>query len=525
MVYDYGEIHSRVKDWGEEAVNQGWINQTMVDILLAEECHCAAELISSDNASRPLIVAFMGGTGVGKSSLLNRMAAQAIAKVGEERPTSHEVTLYYHQSISMPLLQEIFPVQQIKLSRHSGDANQHIIWLDMPDFDSTEQKNKDIVLQWLPFTDLLIYVVSPERYRDNKAWQLLLSRGANHAWVFVLNQWDRGVDAQYDDFKQQLSLAGFNDPLVFKTVCNGAMDDEFSQLQTTISKIATDKTIEQLKARGLQKRSESISHKLQDCLQTLGNQHVFAILADQQNSSWLQTRHILRQGFQWSVQDIAKQYAEQQQEISVAIWNDWAQSRFNDFLDDLIVAADQQGLPTTPIRMKLLDWRKKAGKIVHTQTELGCRQALINPGNALQRLLLKTANIAELTLPLLAMSIVAYQVFQGFYHSSVSKEAFLGVDFAVHSSLLIAISWLLPFFIGKKMQPSLEKTALKGLSNGLDKALVMLDIELKQTLNSFKNQHKIKVEELNQIIVSCNHNAETIKLNPSNKQLNRMLVG
>ena len=34
-----------------------------------------------------------------------------------------------------------------------------------------EQKNKDIVMQWLPFVDVLIYVVSPERYRDNKAWR------------------------------------------------------------------------------------------------------------------------------------------------------------------------------------------------------------------------------------------------------------------------------------------------------------------------------------------------------------------
>jgi Uma2 family endonuclease len=43
-----------------------------------------------------------------------------------------------------------------------------------------------------PHIDVLVYVVSPERYRDNKAWQLLLAEGGKHAWIFVLNQSDRG---------------------------------------------------------------------------------------------------------------------------------------------------------------------------------------------------------------------------------------------------------------------------------------------------------------------------------------------
>ena len=87
----------------------------------------------------------------------------------------------------------------------TNQSNEKVIWIDMPDFDSTEEKNKHIVLQWLPYIDVLIYVVSPERYRDNKAWQLLLAEGASHAWLFVINQWDKGESAQYDDFKQQLN--------------------------------------------------------------------------------------------------------------------------------------------------------------------------------------------------------------------------------------------------------------------------------------------------------------------------------
>ena len=99
----------------------------------------------------------------------------------------------------------------------------------MPDFDSTEQSNKRQVLEWLPHIDVLIYVVSPERYRDEKAWRLLLAEGGRHAWLFVLNQWDRGQTEQYEDFKQQLHKAGFADPVIFKTICGESLQaDEFA---------------------------------------------------------------------------------------------------------------------------------------------------------------------------------------------------------------------------------------------------------------------------------------------------------
>jgi len=120
----------------------------------------------------------------------------------------------------------------------------------MPDFDSTEQSNKQLVLQWLPHIDVLVYVVSPERYRDEKAWQILLAEGARHAWLFVLNQWDKGQNEQYDDFQQQLHKAGFYEPIIFKTACTENLQaDEFAELETTINSLATAHVVEQLEQR------------------------------------------------------------------------------------------------------------------------------------------------------------------------------------------------------------------------------------------------------------------------------------
>ena len=80
---------------------------------------------------------------------------------------------------------------------------------------------------------------------------------------------------------------------------------------------------------------------------------------------------------------------------------------------------------------------------------------------------------------------------------------YLGVDFAIHSSLLIALSWLMPFFIVKKMQPSLKKSAFKGLNKGLAGAFSIIDGEIGSVLQDLAQQHKAQHDQLSEIIDQC----------------------
>ncbi|PKM12894.1 MAG: GTP-binding protein [Gammaproteobacteria bacterium HGW-Gammaproteobacteria-10] len=523
MDYDYSELVAKTKNWAGQAADAGWINQAAAQELLDIDARTPQALLGQ---GRPLMVAFMGGTGVGKSSLLNRLAGQAIARTGVERPTSKEVTLYHHRSLQMQQLPEMLPLEQIKTAYHDDDTKKHLIWIDMPDFDSTEQHNKEIVQAWLPYIDLLIYVVSPERYRDNKAWRMLQAEGNRHAWLFVLNQWDKGDAVQFDDFKKQLGLAGFDDPLIFRTICIEDKEDEFDALRSKVESLANENTIKQLNTRSTQVRTDALRQRLTACLAILGSDRESLGLDSIWQKRWQQTTETLHKGFVWPIKQLANFYLKHNKipaDGSLAIWDDWAQSLFEDALDDIFIQAEAKQLPTRPLKQQLSAPRGKAAKIVIEQSQLGMRQALANPGNKIQRFFLKLMCFCEIVLPLAAMSGVGYQLLTGFYDSSLKHLEYLGTDFAIHSTLLIAISWLVPFFIQKKLQPSLEKTALKGLEKGLVNAMALIEADVLEALAENRKQQRALINQVEAILADCVIDGPA-RSAASDKDLERMLI-
>ena len=141
-------------------------------------------LFEAKKQNRPLVVALFGGTGVGKSTLLNRVAGKEIARTGIERPTSREVTIFLHDSVEVKQLPQDFPVEKVNIRQHQDQSKKEILLIDMPDIDSVETENLQIVRDWVPYIDVLLYVVSPERYRDDRGWQFLLDQGLSARLAF-----------------------------------------------------------------------------------------------------------------------------------------------------------------------------------------------------------------------------------------------------------------------------------------------------------------------------------------------------
>jgi GTPase SAR1 family protein len=544
MDYDYSELVRKAQKWSEQSLGTGWVSQAGVQKLSEAELN-SADALFSNAGQRPLIVAFLGGTGVGKSTLINRLAGKDIARTGVERPTSREVTLFYHQSVALQQFPEHLPIDKIRTAPHQDDAHKDVMWVDMPDMDSTEMENKALVLEWLAHVDVLVYVVSPERYRDNRAWQLLLAEGGKHAWLFVMNQFDRGQPEQQADFVQQLHKAGFVDPIIINTICAGEKSksekDEFNRLGVTIHQLANRQTIAEIEYRSLQIKIADLKQRLEACLGRFGTDDAHQQLVDGWLLNWQRNEEILEQGMVWPIQCMAADYAEKEshlfeglfrrkkereepkKSVKTEFWDAWAQSRYEDELDQLILIADDQRLALTPLRQGLLPLRASAKSKVEAHVELAVRDALVKPGNGVQRFFMKLFAFLGAVLPLSAMSWVGYQVFEGYYQSGLTERAYLGTDFAIHSILLILITWLLPFFIQKQLKPSMEKVALKGLATGLTKGLAALSTETLKVVADNKEARDLMLAEVQALIQQC-ESTGTKPQKIENKTLSRMLI-
>jgi hypothetical protein len=400
----------------------------------------------------------------------------------------------------------------------------------MPDFDSTDTHNKELVLRWLPHIDVLIYVVSPERYRDEKAWRLLLSEGATHAWLFVMNQWDRGQIEQAEDFEKQLRLAGFNAPLIFKTCCAESIEnDAFDELAKTLTSLATQKNIEQLEQHSNHARVQVFQNCVQNYVVQFGNETALKKLHSNWFLNWKTTATQLQQSFTWRVQTLAENFAHHASDLlnltlPILLWDDWSQTCFDDALNALVIDAQRLKLPTAPLEIQLLTLRETAQKKFNSHVELQTRQALAQRGNVVQRALLKFVAGAEIILPLAAMSWVGFQVVNGYYESNQTHEHYLSVDFAVHSTLVCGLSWLVPFFILKKCQPSLEKCAVRGLNKGISQSLSNLNSEVCEAVEQFQRQRATQLQNANALLVVCESITKIPVEIDENSTLNRMLI-
>ena len=173
------------------------------------------------DAERPLLVVMlMGGTGVGKSTLLNALAGGPIAQASLVRPTTRDPVVYYHDSVQLSRLDPL--LQHCRLTQHDRPALESKIIVDTPDLDSNDLANREKLHQLLPLADVVLYVGSQEKYHDKLGWELFVKQRQRRAFAFVLNKWDRCVQGNGgvrpdQDLLRDLQAEGFQDPLLFRT--------------------------------------------------------------------------------------------------------------------------------------------------------------------------------------------------------------------------------------------------------------------------------------------------------------------
>ena len=121
------------------------------------------------DVDRPLLVVLlMGGTGVGKSTLLNALAGGTIAQASFTRPTTRDPVVYYYESVRPERLDPA--LRYCRLVPHNRPNLEQKIIVDTPDLDSNDLANRDKLAQVLPVADVVLYVGSQEKYHDKLGW-------------------------------------------------------------------------------------------------------------------------------------------------------------------------------------------------------------------------------------------------------------------------------------------------------------------------------------------------------------------
>lgn len=493
--------------WANDAISTGWLPGNAVQAL--DEAITAAPGQLFEPGNRPLVAGLFGGTGVGKSSLLNRFAGEAVARASAERPTSRDITVYVHRSVSVDKLPDGFPMSRMRTALHNNEHYRHVMFIDMPDFDSVETANRDLVDLWLPHLDVVLYVVSPDRYRDDQGWRLLLEHARQHAWMFVMNHWDRGEEAQIADFRAQLAEAGLSDPLIYRSDSSAQAipgNDDFPALEKALQDSADQSIVLALNELGIVARLKGLKSISDLWLTNLHACEQADELSDQWHSHWKQAGSTIKEGLEYKLHTQARSYAEadgswlsrlrgQKQTAqghaptTARAVDDSVLARLDNALEDFInQQAQSTRVPVAALKQAVTDPYLRARRDFAPLVQDALDRSLAHPGHKLQRTLHKGFGLLCVILPLAAMGWIAWRVVNGFAVGGSNPAAYLGSNFAVNGALMLALAWLMPAFIQRKLQPSREKAALRGLQQGLDIALAEVEQAVDNGLKQLRSQ-------------------------------------
>ncbi|MCL2581490.1 MAG: 50S ribosome-binding GTPase [Streptosporangiales bacterium] len=192
-------------------------------------------------SAAPILVALVGSTGAGKSTLVNSIVGTKVSLTGVRRPTTNSPVLACHpdemgwfaENVFLPTMPR---VRQEGLARPGQDGllvlaaieemPRGIALLDTPDIDSVAASHRAFAYQFLDASDLWLFMTSATRYADAPVWEVLRhARDRGAALGVVLSRVPPGHTAELTGHFGAMLAANGIEPARRFTIPQTELDD------------------------------------------------------------------------------------------------------------------------------------------------------------------------------------------------------------------------------------------------------------------------------------------------------------
>ena len=160
--------------------------------------------------SSTYVLALAGGTGVGKSTLLNAIAGDNVSPASARRPTTSDSVAWVPSVRDRELAGLLQWLGVSEVREHGGGTLADVAVIDLPDFDSIALEHRKRVDALLPRVDAVAWIVDPEKYMDDVVHDGYLRQFAPRIrrQIVVLNRSDllsaADADRVAEDMRAQL---------------------------------------------------------------------------------------------------------------------------------------------------------------------------------------------------------------------------------------------------------------------------------------------------------------------------------
>ncbi|QDU10553.1 GTPase [Gimesia aquarii] len=277
-------IH-QLKLWSEQKTGWKTANhcQTVIRQLLPRLDMLRVRLES------PLVIATFGGTGTGKSSLVNALIGSYCTTSGRQRPTTTKPVLIAHTETDLDRLG--LNLSQFQVEQKKIDELRNIILIDCPDPDTSESTGEENNLTRLqhiiPLCDILLYTSTQQKYRSSRVSEELKEAAIGRRLIFVQTHASLDEDIR-DDWKQQLSHQ-FEVPEIYFVDSVRALEDQLADrpLQEEFANLQNILSTQLGKSERLQVRRANLLELIQNAIDHCSQKINTALPAIQELESFL----------------------------------------------------------------------------------------------------------------------------------------------------------------------------------------------------------------------------------------------